>query len=55
VYILGASSNPTCDKNQYQVNGFAGSGGLGGAGGANKGANGLSGSVYGATPGCKAQ
>ncbi len=55
VYILGASSNPQCTDNTYQVNGFAGSGGLGGAGGANKGANGLSGTVYGATPGCPAQ
>lgn len=55
VYVLGASSNPQCTNNTYQVNGFAGSGGLGGAGGANKGANGLSGTVYGATPGCPAQ
>lgn len=54
VYILGSSSNPKCSNNVYQINGFAGSGGLGGAGGMNKGANGLSGTVYGATSECPA-
>ena len=55
IYILGASSNPACSENQFQINGFTGSGGPGGGGSANKGANGLSGTIFGATPSCASQ
>jgi len=57
LYILGTSSNPSCNENEFQVNGFPGSGGPGGSGsGSNsKGENGQSGSVFGTAPDCPAQ
>jgi hypothetical protein len=53
IYIVGASADPKCESNQFELNGFAGSGGQGG-GVNDKGETGKSGSVYGPTPSCPA-
>ena len=53
IYVYGASSNPLCQGNTLEVQGFAGIGGRGGAGNLNKGEDGLQGKIYGLAPACK--